>query len=83
MKEFKNISDPHALDYLPGTPADRAKWQMASTDGTVRVQVAMLHPEGALTNDGKIRLDMFSGVFSLKNPQQWPGDPRFTVRPDT
>ncbi len=83
VKEFNKISDPHALDYLPGTPADRAKWQMASQDGTVRVQVAMLHPEGAVTDDGRIRLDMFSGVFSLKNPQQWPGDPRFTVRPDT
>ena len=83
IKEFKGINDKHALDYLPSSPAERAKWQMASDDGKVRVQVAMLHPEGALTADGKVRLDMFSGVFSLKNPQAWPGDPRFTVRPDT
>ncbi len=83
VKEFKNILDPHALDYLPSSPAERAKWQLASADGKARVQVAMLHPKGALTADGKIRLDMFSGIFSIKNPQQWPGDPRFTVRPDT
>lgn len=83
VKEFKNMLDPHALDYLPSSPAERAKWQMASEDGKVRVQVAMLHPEGVLTADGRVRLDMFSGVFSLKNPQTWPGDPRFTVRPDT
>ena len=83
VKEFKNMRDKHALDYLPSSPAERARWQMASEDGKVRVQVAMLHPEGALTADGKVRLDMFSGVFSIKNPQAWPGDPRFTVRPDT
>ena len=83
VKEFKGMLDKHALDYLPSSPAERAKWQMASADGKVRVQVAMLHPDGVLTSDGKVRLDMFSGVFSLKNPQAWPGDPRFTVRPDT
>lgn len=83
VKEFKNMRDKHALDFLPSSPAERAKWQMASEDGKVRVQVAMLHPEGALTDDGKVRLDMFSGIFAIKNPQQWPGDPRFTVRPDT
>ncbi len=82
-REFKGLKDSHALDYLPSSPAERARYQMASVDGKVRVQVAMLHPEGALTGDGRVRLDMFSGVFSLKNPQDWPGDPRFTVRPDT
>lgn len=83
VHEFKEMLDSHALDYLPASAADRAKWQMASDDGKVRIQVAMLHPEGALTAEGKVRLDMFHGIFSIKNPQDWPGDPRFVVRPDT
>ncbi len=83
VRDFVNLRDPHAADYLPSSPADRAKFQMASADGKVRVQVAMLHPDGPLTADGKVRLDMYSGVFSIKNPQPWPADPRFLARPDT
>lgn len=82
-REFAGLSDPHAADFLPSCTADRAKFQMASEDGKVRVQVAILHPEGVLTADGKVRLDMFSNVFTFKSAQTWAGDPRFTVRPDT
>lgn len=82
-REFTGISAPDATKYLPGSAADRARFQMASEDGKVRVQLAMLHPEGVLTADGKVRLDLFSGVFSFANPQPWERDPRFNVRPDT
>ncbi len=82
-REFTNLLAPTAKDYLPSSPAERARYQMASADGKVRVQVAMLHPEGVLTAEGKIRLDMYQDVFTLKSGQTWPGDKRFTVRPDT
>lgn len=82
-RDFTNLLDPNARNFLPSSPAERVKYQMATDDGKVRVQVAMLHPEGVLTADGKVRLDLYKDVFNLKSAQAWPGDARFTVRPDT
>ena len=80
---FSGLGSRESALRLPGSAADRDKYQMFSGDGSVCVQAAMLHPQGVLTADGKVRLDLFSGVFSLDNPQPWPADPRFNVRLDT
>lgn len=81
-RSFDNLNDPHALDYLPSSPADRAKYQMASSDDTLHVQLAMLKPGGPVNGD-KVSLDLYSDVFTIGNPQPWPGDTRFLARPDT
>lgn len=82
-KKFEGLKEKDAVRYIPAAAADRARFQMGTADDKVRVQLGVLHPEGALTADGKVRLDMFSGVYSFGNPEPWPNDPRFNVRPDT
>lgn len=81
-KTFKGLGDPAALDYLPSSAPDRAKYQLASADGATQIQIAMLKKGGPVA-DGKVNLDMYADVFTLDNPQPWPTDTRFLARPDT
>ncbi len=81
-KTFKGMDDPAALDYLPSSAPDRAKWQLNSSDGKISVQLAMLKPGGAV-QDGKVSLDMYRDIYEIRNPQEWPSDTRFLARPDT
>ena len=76
------MDDPAALDYLPSSAPDRAKWQLNSSDGKISVQLAMLKPGGAV-QDGKVSLDMYRDIYEIRNPQEWPSDTRFLARPDT
>ena len=82
-RTFSGLSKPESALYLPASSADRDAYQVFTEDGTVCVQAAMLHPEGVLTGDGKVRLDMFGGVFAVESPQPWSPDPRFNARLDT
>ena len=81
-REFTDLLNPNAGDYLPGTAIEREKYQMATADDKVYVQVAILDPKGVIV-DGKIRLNLFSNVQKFTSPEPWPADPRYNVRTDT
>ena len=81
-KTFRGLDDSSVLDYLPSSAHDRAKWQLNSPDGKISVQLAMLRPGGVVQN-GRVFLDIYTDIYEIGNPQEWPSDPRFLARPDT
>ncbi len=81
-KTFRGLDDSSVLDYLPSSAHDRAKWQINSPDGKISVQLAMLRPGGVVQN-GRVFLDIYTDIYEIGNPQEWPSDPRFLARPDT
>ena len=81
-KTFRGLDDFSVLDYLPSSAHDRAKWQLNSPDGKISVQLAMLRPGGVVQN-GRVFLDIYTDIYEIGNPQEWPSDPRFLARPDT
>ena len=81
-KTFRGLDDSSVLDYLPSSAHDRAKWQLNSPDGKISVQLAMLRPGGVVQN-GRGFLDIYTDIYEIGNPQEWPSDPRFLARPDT
>ncbi len=82
-KTFRGLDDDSSvLDYLPSSAHDRAKWQLNSPDGKISVQLAMLRPGGVVQN-GRVFLDIYTDIYEIGNPQEWPSDPRFLARPDT
>ena len=66
--------------YLPTDNVARAKMLVRSQSNDVQVSLDVFRSP---FRDGKVALLGYFDVQRLASGDQWPGDPRFTVRPDT
>jgi hypothetical protein len=67
------------FDYLPEDPTAREKLTLSTDEFTVHLQVYGGQPFAG----DQVALVGYTDLIKVENPDDWPDDPRFVVRPDT
>lgn len=71
---------PEVVKYLPADEINRNKLVLRPAKEDVQVQLDLYRNP---FRNGKVALVGYTDLIKINNPDKWPSDPRFIVRPDT